>query len=71
MSAARELGMITVMLTGRDGGYMAHQLGENALEIRISATATARIQEVNILVIHCLCDLVDQILFGGKREVCA
>ncbi|MCB1777081.1 MAG: phosphoheptose isomerase [Candidatus Competibacteraceae bacterium] len=71
MSAARELGMITVMLTGRDGGYMAHQLGENALEIRISATATARIQEVHILVIHCLCDLVDQILFGGKREVCA
>ncbi|MCB1769389.1 MAG: phosphoheptose isomerase [Candidatus Competibacteraceae bacterium] len=71
MTAARELGMITVALTGRDGGYVARQLGENDLEIRAGATATARIQEVHILVIHCLCDLVDQILFGNKMKVCA
>ena len=71
MTAARELGMITVALTGRDGGYVARQLGENDLEIRAGATATARIQEVHILVIHCLCDLVDQILFGDKVKVCA
>jgi D-sedoheptulose 7-phosphate isomerase len=69
MNAARELEMITVALTGRDGGFMASQLGENDLEIRASATATARIQETHILVIHCLCDLVDHILFGDKGQV--
>jgi len=69
MAAARECGMITVALTGRDGGGMASQLNENDLEIRASATATARIQEVHILVIHCLCDLVDQILFGNEGKV--
>jgi len=69
MAAARELGMITVALTGRDGGYMARQLGENDLELRASATATARIQEVHILVIHCLCDLVDQMLFGNEERI--
>lgn len=70
MTAARELGMITVTLTGRDGGFIASQLGEHDLEIRASALATARIQEVHILTIHCLCDLIDQILFGDKGQVC-
>jgi D-sedoheptulose 7-phosphate isomerase len=68
MAAAREIGMLTVALTGRDGGRMAEQLTENDLEIRASATATARIQEVHILVIHGLCDLVDQFLFGDGGE---
>lgn len=64
MAATRDLGMTTVALTGRDGGAMAAQLTERDLEIRASASATARIQEVHILAIHCLCDLMDQILFG-------
>ncbi|MFZ1830742.1 MAG: phosphoheptose isomerase [Candidatus Competibacteraceae bacterium] len=68
MTAAQEIGMVTVGLTGRDGGRMAGQLAKNDLEIRASATATARIQEVHIVVIHCLCDLIDHFLFskGGK-----
>ena len=69
MAAAREIGMITVALTGRDGGPMAGQLTANDLEIRASATATARIQEVHILVIHCLCDLIDHILFGDEGKL--
>lgn len=64
IAAARDLGMTTVALTGRDGGTMAGQLTEGDLEIRASASATARIQEAHILLIHCLCDLIDQILFG-------
>ncbi|MBZ4193908.1 MAG: phosphoheptose isomerase [Candidatus Contendobacter sp.] len=64
MAAARELGLMTVALTGRDGGTMARQLDANDLELRVSATATARIQEVHILIIHCLCDLIDQCLFN-------
>ena len=69
MAAARETGMMTVALTGRDGGPMAGQLTENDLEIRASAVATARIQEVHILVIHCLCDLIDHILFGDEGKL--
>ncbi len=68
MAAAQEIGMMTVALTGRDGGSMAAQLTGNDLEIRVSATATARIQEVHILVIHCLCDLIDHVLFGHGGE---
>jgi D-sedoheptulose 7-phosphate isomerase len=68
MTAAQELGLSTVALTGRDGGRMAGQLGEGDIEIRAAATATARIQETHILIIHCLCDLVDHQLFGEGRQ---
>ena len=67
MAAAREQGLATVALTGRDGGRMAGQLGEGDIELRAAATATARIQEVHILIIHCLCDLVDHQLFGEEK----
>lgn len=64
MAAARELGLSTVALTGGDGGRMAQQIGSDLIEIRVAATATARIQETHILIIHCLCDLIDHLLFG-------
>lgn len=64
IAAARELGLATVALTGRDGGRMAGVLGKDDIELRVNATVTARIQEVHILMIHCLCDLVDDRLFG-------
>ena len=67
MTAARELALSTVALTGRDGGRMAGRLGEGDIELRAAATATARIQEVHILIIHCLCDLVDHRLFGEEE----
>lgn len=63
-AAARELGLATVALTGRDGGRMAERLVAEDIEIRAAAMVTARIQEVHILIIHCLCDLVDELLFG-------
>ncbi len=68
LDAARELGMTTLALTGRDGGRMAGQLGGGDLEIRAAAVATARVQEVHILIIHCLCDLVDGLLFAKEES---
>jgi len=68
IDAARELGMATLALTGRDGGRMAEQLGDGDIEIRAVAPATARIQETHILIIHCLCDLVDWLLFGKEES---
>lgn len=67
MDAARQLGMSTIALTGRDGGRVAARLGGEDIEIRVEATATARIQETHILVIHCLCDVVDWLLFGKEQ----
>ena len=62
--ASHERGMKVVALTGRDGGRMAEMLTEDDVEIRVPATRTARIQEVHIVVIHCLCDLIDTTLLG-------
>jgi D-sedoheptulose 7-phosphate isomerase len=63
IEAAHERGMRVVSLTGRDGGAMASIMGANDIEIRVPAAVTARTQEVHLLVIHCLCDLIDQYLF--------
>ena len=65
IEAARERQMVTVALTGKDGGKMAGLLGPHDIEIRVPADRTARIQEVHLVVIHCLCDFIDTKLFGG------
>lgn len=65
--AAHERGMRIVALTGRDGGRMAGLLNETDIEIRVPATRTARIQEVHLVVIHCLCDLIDHTLLGASE----
>ena len=65
IAAAHERGMNVVALTGRDGGRMAEVFAEGDVEIRVPATRTARIQEVHLVVIHCLCDLIDAALLGA------
>ncbi|SES63406.1 phosphoheptose isomerase [Thalassotalea agarivorans] len=63
IEAAVSRDMPIIALTGGDGGDVAGLLGENDIEIRVPSNRTARIQEVHLLVIHCLCDLIDSILF--------
>ncbi len=57
--------MHVVALTGRDGGALAAVLAPGDVEIRVPADSTARIQEVHLLIIHCLCDLIDAQLLGN------
>jgi len=64
INAARDRNMTTVALTGKNGGEVAAVLGPHDIEIRIPSHSTARIQETHLLVIHCLCDLIDMKLFG-------
>ena len=64
--AAHERDMRVIGLSGRDGGKLASALHEGDIEIRVPAERTARIQEVHLVVIHCLCDAIDQALFGGR-----
>ncbi|HEY4127954.1 MAG TPA: phosphoheptose isomerase [Gammaproteobacteria bacterium] len=63
IDAAHEKGIKVVALTGKDGGKMAPQLKDGDVEIRVPAKVTARIQEVHLLTLHCLCDLIDEQLF--------
>ncbi len=65
IDAAHEKEMTVIALDGKSGGEMANKLSLNDVEIRVPSESTARIQEVHLLVIHCLCDLVDHQLFGG------
>jgi D-sedoheptulose 7-phosphate isomerase len=60
---AHEHQMTVVALTGRDGGKIAKILNEDDIEIRVPSESTARIQEVHLLTIHCLCDQIDEMLF--------
>ncbi len=63
--AAHERGVRVVALTGRNGGQIAGALRPGDVEIRVPAERTARIQEVHLVVIHCLCDGIDRTLFGA------
>lgn len=62
---AHEKGMPVVALTGKDGGALAATLNEADIEVRVPSDSTARIQEVHLLISHCLCDLIDHQLFGN------
>jgi D-sedoheptulose 7-phosphate isomerase len=64
MEAAHECGMDVIALTGRNGGRMAEILGSGDIHICVPATSTARIQEVHLLALHCLCDAIDCLLLG-------
>ena len=65
--AAHERKMRVIAMTGRDGGQIASLLTGSDVEIRVPVQSTARIQEVHILALHCLCDLIDTQLFGGDE----
>ena len=62
IEAAQSRGMRVIALTGRDGGTMCGQMSERDIELRVPSESTARIQEIHILILHCLCDLTDQLV---------
>ncbi len=59
LTTAQALNMKSIVLTGGSGGKISTLLGKNDLEIRVPAEKTARIQETHILIIHCLCYIID------------
>ncbi|MES9899177.1 MAG: phosphoheptose isomerase [Sedimenticola sp.] len=65
IQAAHERDMPIIALNGRDGGRLAGMLQPNDIELRVTSDDNARIQEIHLLTIHCLCDLIDQQLLGG------
>jgi D-sedoheptulose 7-phosphate isomerase len=59
MHAAREIGVRLVALTGGGGGRMAELIGADDVHVCVPHKRTARIQEVHLLTLHCLCDAID------------
>ena len=64
--AAHERDMRVIALTGREGGTMGEILEADDIHICVNVERTARIQEVHLLTLHCLCDAIDHLLLGGE-----
>ncbi|MBZ0067309.1 MAG: phosphoheptose isomerase [Thiobacillus sp.] len=67
VAAAHARNIDIIALTGRRGGALAEQLQDGDVFLCVPAESTARIQEVHLLTIHCLCDAVDSILLGAEE----
>ncbi|AET90593.1 phosphoheptose isomerase [Burkholderia sp. SFA1] len=61
---AHEREMIVIALSGKGGGAMSDVLADTDIHISVPSDRTARIQEVHLLIIHCLCDGIDAMLLG-------
>jgi len=64
--AAHDREMRIVALTGKGGGRVGAMLKEGDVELRVPHDRTARIQEVHLLMVHCLCDAIDNTLIGDE-----
>lgn len=64
IEAAHARGMHVISLSGKDGGKVTGLLTGQDVEIRVPSMKTARIQETHLLIIHCLCDLIDNSILG-------
>lgn len=65
--AAHQTGLKVVLLSGRDGGDCAKALNAQDAELRVPSRVTARIQEIHLTIIHCLCELIDRDLLGELK----
>jgi D-sedoheptulose 7-phosphate isomerase len=64
--AAHEREMKVVALTGRGGGEIGKRLAAGDVHLCVPHDQTARIQEVHLLTLHCLCDGIDCLLLGPE-----
>ena len=68
IEAAHEREMTVVALTGRGGGKITNLLRETDVHVCVPHDRTARIQEVHLLALHCICDGVDTQLLGEQES---
>jgi D-sedoheptulose 7-phosphate isomerase len=67
VAAAHARSMHVIALTGRSGGGLAEQMQDDDVFLCVPAESTARIREVHLLSLHCLCDAVDSVLLGVEE----
>ncbi len=64
IEAAHLKGMHVVGMTGRNGGKVASLMKSSDVLLNVDSQVTTRIQEVHLLTLHCLCDAIDNLMFG-------
>lgn len=64
IDAAKERDITVIAMSGGDGGDLVELLGDKDIHIGVPHENTSRVHEVNILILHCLCDAIDCILLG-------
>ena len=64
INAAHVRGMDVIVLNGREGGLLVNHLGPEDIELRVPGENSASIREMHLFILHCFCDLIDQMLFG-------
>jgi D-sedoheptulose 7-phosphate isomerase len=67
IKAAQARNLAVIALTGRDGGAMGKMLRPQDFHLNVAHPRTMRVQEIHLLVIHCLCEVVDNVIFGEKK----
>jgi len=65
ISTAQDKGIAVIALTSNPNESIGLLLSDNDIEIRTSSASKPRMQETHLLIIHCLCDLIDYSLFGN------
>jgi D-sedoheptulose 7-phosphate isomerase len=66
IAEAHEREMIVIALTGKGGGMVNETLADTDIHLSVPSDRTARVQEVHLLTIHCLCDGIDAMLMGEE-----
>ena len=67
IEAAQSKNMTVIALTGRDGGAMGRMLRPQDHHLNVAHPRTMRVQEIHLLVVHCLCEVVDNVIFGERK----
>src|SRR5260221_8279919 len=67
IKAAQAKDLVVIALTGRDGGAMAKMLRTRDFHLNVAHPRTMRVQEIHLLALHCLCEVVDNVIFGERK----
>jgi D-sedoheptulose 7-phosphate isomerase len=67
IKSAQARKVAVIALTGRDGGVMGRMCGSRDFHINVAHPRTMRVQEVHLLIVHCLCEVVDNVIYGEKK----
>lgn len=67
IKAAHSRGMHVIALTGRDGGEIGRMLRAGDFHLNVAHPRTMRVQEIHLLVVHSLCEVIDNVIFGEKK----
>jgi D-sedoheptulose 7-phosphate isomerase len=64
---AQSRGLVVIALTGRDGGALGKMLRPADFHLNVAHPRTMRVQEIHLLAIHCLCEVVDNVIYGERK----